>query len=186
MALVFVTSYIFWPVSLSQNGQWLLFTTWIISSVGLLALAVYDLKWTLLPNKILYPTFLIAFLGRAGYILFFSSQKSHDLWLWAGSLVVASGIFWVLFTISKGKWIGYGDVRLGLITGTLLADPYKALLMLFFASVLGSLAVLPGLIKGKRTLSSRLPYGPFLIAATALVVFFGDSLIDWYKSLLGL
>lgn len=186
MAIVFVASYIFWPETISQNGQWLLFGTWLLSSVGLLALAVYDLRWMLLPNKIVYPTLFVAAAGRSAYILVYSDNKWHDIYLWAISLLIASGVFWLLFTISKGKWIGYGDVRLGLITGTLLADPYKALLMLFFASVLGSLTVLPGLVKRQKTLSSRLPYGPFLIMATGIVVLFGDSLINWYKGLLGL
>lgn len=182
-ALTFAGSYVFWPQVVHLNGQWLLLYTWLVASVGLLALAVYDLRWMLLPSRILYPTLLVAAAGRLAYILAYQPHRAHAFVLWLGSLAVASGVFWLLFTVSQGKWIGFGDVRLGLITGTLLADPAKALAMIFIASLIGSLAVVPSLSKGQKTLASRLPYGPFLISSTALLVVFGDQLIDWYKSL---
>lgn len=184
--LVFIGSYIFWPVTLNTTGAWLLFITWLASSVGLMALLVYDLKWMLLPNRIIYPTFFVAFIGRLSYIIFFAEGKAHSLWFLAFSLVISSGVFWLMFQVSRGQWIGFGDVRLGLITGTLLADPAKSATMIFIASLLGSLVALPGLITGKKTMSSKLPYGPFLIVATAIVLIFGAPIIDWYKSLLGL
>jgi prepilin signal peptidase PulO-like enzyme (type II secretory pathway) len=185
-ALIFVGSYIFWPVNLGTTGAWLLFITWLVSSVGLMALLVYDLKWMLLPNRIIYPTFFVALIGRFSYIIFFAEGKAHSFWLLVFSLVISSGVFWLMFQVSRGQWIGFGDVRLGLITGTLLADPAKSAAMIFIASLLGSLVALPGLITGKKTMSSKLPYGPFLIVATAITLLFGSPVIDWYKSLLGL
>lgn len=185
-ALIFVGSYILWPVNLDTTGAWLLFITWLVSSVGLMALLVYDLKWMLLPNRIIYPTFFVALIGRLSYIAFFAEGKAHSFWLLVFSLVISSGVFWLMFQVSRGQWIGFGDVRLGLITGTLLADPAKSAAMIFIASLLGSLVALPGLITGKKTMSSKLPYGPFLIIATAITLLFGSPIIDWYKSLLGL
>ena len=182
--LVFAGSYIFWATTVHLNGQWLLLGTWLVASVGLLALAVYDLRWMILPNKIIYPTLAIAAAGRAVYIIAFQEHPLHAVLLLAGSIIISSGLFFVLFTISKGKWIGYGDVRLGLITGTLLADPQKSLAMIFLASFIGTLLIVPSLAVGKRTLASKLPYGPFLIMATAIIVVFGDSLINWYKDLI--
>jgi prepilin signal peptidase PulO-like enzyme (type II secretory pathway) len=183
-ALVFVLSYVFWPTSFSADGEWLLLATWLAGATGLVALAVYDLKWMLLPNKIIYPTLIVAATGRAVYIAVFSDRVWHALFLWAFSVVIASGVFYVLFMVSKGKWIGYGDVRLGLVTGTLLADPELAVAMIFVASLIGTLVVLPALLKGRRTLASRLPYGPFLIAGTAIILLFGESLLNWYKDLI--
>lgn len=182
--LVFAGSYIYWPTPVHLNGQWLLLATWLAASVGLLALAVYDLRWMLLPNKIIYPTLIVAVVGRTAYIAVFEAKPLHAVLLWGSSVIVASGVFLALYIASKGKWIGYGDVRLGLITGTLLADPAKSLAMIFLASLIGSLVVLPSLAAGKRSLASRLPYGPFLIAATAIIVIFGDSLLNWYKGLI--
>jgi prepilin signal peptidase PulO-like enzyme (type II secretory pathway) len=182
--LIFVASYIFWPQSLSGHGQIILLGTWLVCSVGLLALAVYDFKWMLLPNRILYPTLLVAATGRVIYIAGFEPDKLHNLVGWVLSVAVASGVFFVLFIVSKGRWIGYGDVRLGLLTGTLLAGPQEALLMIFMASILGTLFILPALISGKQKMVSKLPFGPFLILATFLVILFGNSILDWYKNLI--
>ena len=181
MALVFTTSYIFWPTNLTQTGNLMVFITWLVASVGLLALLVYDLRWMLLPSKILYPTLLAAVTGQLVYLVGYAPNKSNFALQWLLSLVVASGFFWLIFMISGGRWIGYGDVRLGLVTGTLLASPAKSFLMLFLASVIGILFVLPSLIRGKRGLTAKLPYGPFLIFATYLCLLFGSSMIDWYK-----
>ena len=184
--LVFATSYLLWPHTVNQNGQWLLLATWLVSSVGLLALALYDLKWQLLPNRIIYPTLGVSALGALAYTIFFSDNLGKSLLLWAMSLAVASGVFYLLFIVSDGKWIGFGDVRLGLVTGTLLAKPQYSLLMIFIASVLGTLVALPDLLRHKKTLASRLPFGPFLITATFIVVLFGPTLLDHYKTWMGL
>jgi len=181
-AAVFVISYLCWPLSLGASGQRLLFVTWLLTVVGLLALAVYDFLWMELPNRILYPTFFVAAAGRLAYISLYSADKPHDLYLWVLSLVVASGIFLLIFIISQGRWIGYGDVRLGLVTGTLLATPAKSFLMIFVASILGTLFVIPGVLAGKKSATSRLPFGPFLIIASMIILLFGDSLINWYQN----
>jgi len=152
-------------------------------SIGLMALLVYDLRWMILPNKILYPTFFIAVAGQLTYLAGFEHHRLHHLLIWLASVAIASGIFLALFLASKGRWIGFGDVRLGLITGTVLHSPLLSLLMIFLASLLGSLAVLPLLISGKKSLSAKLPYGPFLIAATFLCLLFGNGLISDYKKL---
>jgi prepilin signal peptidase PulO-like enzyme (type II secretory pathway) len=185
-AAVFIFSYAFWPLNLDSTGAWVLLITWLITSVGLMALAVYDVKWTLLPNRIIYPTFFIAAAGRLIYLIGYEPHKLHGLLYWALSVAVASGIFWLLYIVSSGNWIGFGDVRLGLITGTVLASPSKSFLMIFMASVLGTLFALPGLIRGKKTFVSKLPYGPFLIIATWLVLLFGDKILNWYERIIGI
>lgn len=183
-AVVFVASYYLWPSELAGKGDWLLFLTWLASSVGLLALAVYDFKWMLLPSSILYPTAAIALTGRLAYLAFYEPDKLQTAVALVLSIAVASGIFFILHIISAGRWIGFGDVRLGLITGTLLADPAKSLLMIFLASVLGTLYVLPGLLSRKKKVTSTLPYGPFLILGAVISLLFGQPLMDWYRDLL--
>jgi prepilin signal peptidase PulO-like enzyme (type II secretory pathway) len=180
-AFIFVCSYLFWPDGLHFAGNWVLFITWLATSVGLVALLVYDLRWMLLPNRIIYPTAAIAALGRAIYIIGYSSHAWHDLLAWAASIAVASGIFWLIFVVSNGKWIGFGDVRLGLITGTVLASPAKSFLMIFIGSVLGTLFIIPALLTGNKTVNSKLPYGPFLIMGCAVTLLFGGDILDWYK-----
>lgn len=183
MGATFTLSYLFWPASLSGAGQQLLFVSWLIASVGLMALLVYDLRWMLLPNRIIYPTLFVGLAGRLAYTLFYAANKAFSLELLALSIGIASGIFYLLFYASKGRWIGFGDVRLGLITGTILGRPSLSLLMIFVSSVLGTLFAVPALLRGNKTLMSKLPYGPFLIVATGFTLLWGGQIIDWYKGL---
>lgn len=179
----FGLSYVCWPVSLNLDGQKVLFAAWLAASAGLLTLVVYDRRWMILPNKIIYPSFFVAAAGQLTYIIGFAPSKTSAAVSWFLSVAVASGIFFILHYVSKGQWIGFGDVRLGLVTGTLLASPSKSLLMIFLASVLGLMWALPALSARRQTLNSRLPYGPFLVLATGIVMLFGTDFINWYNHL---
>lgn len=181
MAGVFTLSYVFWPTSLASGGQKLLFTGWLAISVGLMALAVYDLRWRILPNRILYPTLAIALGVRLIYIFVFAQDQSDSLGGLTLGILVSAGVFWLIFQISSGKWIGYGDVRLGLVIGTVLASAQRGFLMIFLASALGSLASIPAILNGRQKLTSRISYGPFLILATFVSLLFGESIISWYE-----
>jgi prepilin signal peptidase PulO-like enzyme (type II secretory pathway) len=185
LGLVFGLSYLFWPQTVHIGGQWVLLAGWLVSSVGLAALAVYDMRWGFLPSRIIYATLPAAVISRLTYIIFFDSRPWHSLLLWLAAVAVASGVFFVLYTVND-RLIGFGDVRLGLITGTLLGTPQLSLAMIFLASLIGSLVALPDLIRGRKTMASRLPYGPFLIGATAVLVVFGGRLLDWYGGLIGI
>ena len=182
MAGLFVLSYAFWPVELVGATEIIPFAAWLLSLVGLVALAVYDLRWMLLPNRIVLPVGVIAAVGALSRIIT-STNSVNTAVLVAGSVAVAGGIFYVLFQLSDGRWIGGGDVKLGFVLGLLLATPALAFLMLFVASLLGLLAAMPGVVAKRRHMNSKLPFGPFLIAATVLVQLFGQELIDWYAGL---
>jgi leader peptidase (prepilin peptidase) / N-methyltransferase len=66
----------------------------------------------------------------------------------------------------------------GLSIGLLVAG----LIVLFLASFMGVLAALPVLMRKSLKAGSRLPFGPFLLAATVVVYLSGQDMIDWYLS----
>ncbi len=184
--IIFALSYIFWPVGLNTAHNQAIFITFLLCAVGLIAMAIYDIKWMLLPDRILFPTAYIAWAGTLLALILAHGSRWHELKLLLAGVAVASGVFLALYLLSSGEWIGFGDVKLGLVTGVLLATPAKALMMIFAASVLGCLVIIPALIAGKSKLTSKIPFGPYLIAATWLVVLFGDKLIHWYTGYLQL
>lgn len=180
-AILFVSLYIFWPDNLNSTASKVDLIAWIIASVGLMALFIYDLRYMILPNKIIFPL-----MGLAVVNLLLQSliTSDHKLLLSATFGVIAGGgLFYVLFQVSRGTWIGGGDVKLGFLLGLLLADPVMALLMLFVASVLGSIFSL--ILVGKKgvNIKTKIPFGPFLIAAAIIAKLLGQNLIDWYNSL---
>lgn len=175
---LFVLSYIYWPHGFDAAGT-VAFVTWLVSLVGFMALIVYDLRWMILPNKIVLPLTVLATAS-----IFVQSIVSQDFGLIVKAglgLAVAGGLFYVLFQISNGKWIGGGDVKLGFVLGLLLAHPGLSFLMLFVASTLGTLYALPLLLTGRMSRKSRLPFGPFLIVSTIIVQLFGALIFEWYK-----
>jgi prepilin signal peptidase PulO-like enzyme (type II secretory pathway) len=183
-ATLFVLSYVFWPYGFEAAGM-LQFAVWLIVLTGFVALIVYDLRWMLLPNRIVYP--LIGLVLFQILVLSIVSGSGVAVIVEATwGLVFSGGIFYVLFQISQGRWIGGGDVKLGFLLGLLVGGPAKSLLMLFLASFLGTLVATPLLLSGKATRKTRIPFGPFLIIAAIIVQLFGPRLISWYYRSLGL
>jgi prepilin signal peptidase PulO-like enzyme (type II secretory pathway) len=78
------------------------------------------------------------------------------------------------------KWIGFGDVTLGLLLGLLLADPSLALLMIFLASLFGTLVAVPLILLKGKTIGHRLPFGPYLMLGAVTAKLWGSTLIAWY------
>lgn len=179
-ALLFVSSYAFWPFVL-EGWQVLIFGLWLVILVGLVALLVYDMRWMLLPNKLVFPLMVLAAtmaLVRVGS----STEPAKTVLDVVLAVLVGGGIFYAIFQISQGKWIGGGDVKLGFLLGLIVGTPAKSLAVIFLAAILGSLVSLPLLASKKLKRTSLIPFGPFLIAAGILVFLFGSQMIDWYTT----
>lgn len=97
------------------------------------------------------------------------------------------GLFGLMLILALlGRWIfkkeafGGGDVKLYLFIGFCLTF-WQGLLSLFLASLFGLIFALT-----RRNWRNRLlPLVPFIFLATTVSFFFGQALIDWYLSLLG-
>ncbi len=97
------------------------------------------------------------------------------------AVAVGGGIFYVLFQVSSGKWIGGGDVKLGWLLGLTVATPARSMLFIFIAALLGSLASLPLLATKRLQRNSTIPFGPFLIIGAIIVQLFGHTILLWYQ-----
>lgn len=179
MPFLFIFSYLYWPLAFDNRGK-VLFVFWLVFLVGFVAMIIYDTRWLLLPNKIIYPLLGLAVIQVLVLVTAYDSG-SQVLKSSLFGLLIGGGIFYVLFQVSKGKWIGGGDVKLGAILGLIVGGPSMSLLLLFLASCFGTLVAMPLLITGKATRTSRLPFGPYLITATIVVYLFGAGLIAWYR-----
>lgn len=178
-ALLFVASYLWWPVDFSP-AQTAIFVLWLALLTGLLALLVYDLRWSLLPNRIIYPLSLIA--GAGAVIGIVTAQKPLMALLNVLlAVIVGGGVFYALFQVSNGRWIGGGDVKLGWLLGLVAATPARSILFIFLASLLGSAVSLPLLATHRLKRTSTIPFGPFLIIGLIIVQLFGHSILFWYQ-----
>ncbi len=91
-------------------------------------------------------------------------------------------LFWLIWFVSKGKWMGYGDVKFVALMGLMLGWPH-ILIALFSAFILGAVFGTFLIVIGRKQLSSKLPFGTFLTLATILSLFFGSQLWQWYWNL---
>jgi leader peptidase (prepilin peptidase)/N-methyltransferase len=175
--VLFVISYLFWPQELS-GGQWGLFGLWLVLLIGFVALIVYDIRWMLLPNRIVFPLYIPATGSVIARMLIDNSL--HPLLGAVWGILISGGIFYALFQLSGGRWIGGGDVKLGFLLGMVLGGGQKAFLLLFLASLLGTLFILPLLVTKRISRSSRISFGPFLITGAIIVELWGPKILHWY------
>ena len=148
----------------------------------LVIIFVYDLRYYIIPDKVLLPAIGITFLYR----LFVSWQlKIENLNLLLNFIfaaVIASGFFLFVFLISKGRWMGFGDVKLAILMGFFLGLP-NVLVALFLAFFFGAIIGTIMMIFKKKSLKSEMPFGPFLITGTFTAMLYGNYIIQWYLNL---
>lgn len=178
-AAFFVASYALWPFDLTSSLMIAQFIIWLISGVGLAIMFAYDARWFLLPDKV---NFAVIGLGAVSASLMIIASPNHvgALLSVVGSVLVLSGIYYALYLISRGRWIGFGDIKLGLGLGLLVGDWQLALIALFFANLIGCLVVIPLMVTGKLKRNSHVPFGPLLIAGAVVAKLVGVGIAEFY------
>jgi leader peptidase (prepilin peptidase) / N-methyltransferase len=154
----------------------------ILVSCFLIIIFIYDLKTYLIPDGAVF--------GGIAAILAYGILNSlfivHNFSLFFNSLISAAGaclFFLAIFLISGGKWMGFGDVKLGFLLGLFLGWP-KIIPGLFLAFFIGAIMGVGAIIIGKKKMSSEVPFGPFLVGGAFIALFLGQNIINWYVSLI--
>lgn len=161
---------------------------WIIFSF-LVLIFVYDLKHYIIPDRFLLPAISLVVFFRAAE-LFSNELLKRDLgisavglaWPWVAGLA-ASGFFFLIWLISRGKWMGFADCKLGFLLGLFLGWP-NIIVALFFSFLIGSVIGLILISVKKKKLRSEVPFAPFLIIGCFIALFFGQGIINWYTGLI--
>ena len=177
LTLFFVCSYAFWPYPINNNLEFVRLLLWLTAGIGLTVLFIYDKKWFLLPSSVNYTVIGLGLLTSI-LVLIQSQNKVGTLFSIIGAILILSGLYWFLGVISNGRWIGQGDVWLGLGLALLLADWKLAFMALFLANFIGCLVVIPSMITKKLNLKSRVPFGPLMIAGFVVAGLAGNYLIN--------
>jgi len=175
-ALLFLTA--FWlrggDAGVLGGGLLLMARDWIFIA-ALTTIFVIDLRDMVVFDSVTLPMIVIAF-------LFNLAAGADPLNLFLASLAGA-GFFLFQYVISRGRWIGGGDIRIGGMMGMMLGFP-GVVLALFAAYITGALAALGLLAAGKARWSGQMAFGTFLSVGTLLALFFGQRIMVWYASML--
>lgn len=179
LGLFFVVSYVFWPHPLLSAVDIARFVIWLVAGVGLSILFAYDAKWFLLPNVVMFPLIGLGLVNAALVIIRGDMQPQVILNV-LYSCAMLGGLYYFIYVFSRHRWVGFGDVKLGLALGLLLSNWLYATLALFMANFIGTILVLPMLMAGKLDRRTHIPFGPLLISGWFIAGLFGASILGWY------
>jgi len=147
----------------------------ILNSSFLILIFVYDLKHFIIPDKIIYPAIVVVFI--------YNILQGPALLMRSGlAAILAAGFFLSIVLVSRGRWMGLGDVKLAFLMGLFLGFP-NILIALFFAFLIGAIIGVGLILAKRKTLRSEVPFGPFLVTGTFVALFWGDRIAQWYLDL---
>jgi len=157
---------------------------WIVSFL-LIALSIYDIRHMIIPDG------MLIVLGAA--VVAWHIGGLWGVWntllmaLIAGPLVALP--FFALWFVSKGRWMGLGDIKLAVVLGWMLGllGGFSALIFGVWAGALVSLLTIgiTRLVSRRAglTMKSEIPFGPFLVFGALLVLLTGITLEIFVGSL---
>ncbi|MCK9272530.1 prepilin peptidase [Candidatus Gracilibacteria bacterium] len=167
----------------------LLFVSFVI-----ITFTFYDILYFEIPDEIVIPSLYIIFV----LLLISSLTKDFNIFNYfspftdnilniplingviGASLIFSFFLFQIL--VSKGAWMGGGDLRIAVFMG-LVGGTKIALLGLLIAYFLGSIFGIIILIK-TRNRENKIPFGPYLGMGLFISLMFHTQIINWYFSIL--
>lgn len=172
--------WLYWLLSrLSFFGRWegfhsfVLLGYWFFIFSISLVISIIDLKINIIPDVILLPTIIISFLR-----LFITGQWEFLL------TAFLSGLFFLsLFFLTRGRGLGFGDVKLGFLMGLVLGWRQRVLVAIFLAFLTGAMVGVMLILTGKKTRKSAIAFGPFLSGGMLIAKIWGDVIWEWYTNL---
>lgn len=145
------------------NGVPSLWTlTDLVMLFGLVSLFFFDLRWHILPD--------VFTLGLSGIALARIIGLRPDLA--AGALATAillAAVFGLLYLVSRGRWLGFGDVKMALLVGLLFGFP-GAIGVTLIAIWAGALLGVYLMATRRANMQTALPFGSFWAAAAIVTV----------------
>lgn len=173
-------------VEAAVGGLWLAGALWLPADLSLLTfwvavafstvLFVIDAQHYTVPDQISIPAAVVIFL--------LNWARGVSPWSLIIAVLIGGGWFGAQFLVSRGKWVGGGDIRLGMLMGALLGYPL-IILGLMMAYIGGSLIAVVLMVLGRKHLGSRLPFATMLLPASLAVFLWGEGIWGWYLKLLG-
>lgn len=139
----------------------------------LIIISVSDLYYMRIPDSILLwflPMFIIIRI-----------IQPLDPWYDPLAAAVTAYVLILLIILASNGGMGTGDMKLFALLGIMLGLK-KILLTFFIATLIGSVAGILLLVTGKVKRKEPVPFAPFIAAGALTSYFYGNTLIDLYRS----
>lgn len=181
---------------------------YLLIASSLIVIFVYDLKHYIIPDEVILVAvaaslayFALAdrtlqFIFMSGLASVYQFDSGGDFWfgfsnmidfflsnsIFLNRLFAASASFSFFFLIvffTNGKGMGGGDVKFGFLMGLIVGWPMITFAILI-SFILGSIIGVALVLLSKKNMKSMIPFGPFLVIGTILMLFWGDGIMRWY------
>lgn len=179
-----------------------LVAAWVLIFLAWIVVAAVDLRHGIIPNELNAFLFVLGAaitilltVHHAGIFPFRNSFLRNYTLLFTFSdsvllnhvlgMIFGEAFFGLLVTLSRGRGMGLGDVKLMLASGLILGWPDIALSTIL-SFVIGGIFGGFLLLMKRGTLKDRVPFAPFLVLGFFLTVFFGFAIVQGYFGLFGL
>lgn len=151
-------------ISLASSFLWLCYYTLFFITLGVITL--YDIKHKVIPVKFFYGFFALSL------VILFSRFLDDSSWYTLISPIIVSSPFLILWAISRGKWLGFGDVLMFMAVGSFF-DAFQGLAVFFLSVWIGAIVgiILKVLENKKYTLKTAIPFVPFITISIIIVLF---------------
>ena len=157
----------------------------LILSSTLLVILVVDWEHYVIPDEMTVTMLAVGAVLSilegmgGGPLLHLGFEGQGGMWKERLIAVAASGLmFWGLHKLTKGKGMGWGDVKLVPVMGLILGR--FVVVGLFAAFLLGSVVGIGLLLAGRKKFGQPVPFGPFLVGGMIIALVFGRQALDWY------
>jgi len=195
------------PYSIDTQSAFVLFYYIVVFSF-FIAMFLTDVKFYLILDSLLIPAVTFVFLSSiifrvldlgnlyrnlsndsiGVYLLktdFFNSRVMYSLkdfgLVLLGASIIALFFLFLIF-ITKGRGMGFGDVKLGFLIGLVNGFPF-GIIAIFLGFTLGAVYSVSLIFMKKKTMKDTIPFGPFLIMGSLLTFLFGPGLWEWYTQI---
>lgn len=147
-------------------SQTLLLLGYYLVFISLLVIFVADFKYQIIPDSMV----VLGMIGAA----FVVGLKTDNLL----TGVVSALFFLFLYLVTRGRGMGFGDVKFALLMGYLAGFP-KIIVAFYVAFLTGAVMGVILILGGKKKLKSKISFGPFLVLGLVVSLIWGDKLSLW-------
>jgi len=179
-----ITGVLFVLLYLKLGLVWVL-PVYIALIAILIVITLIDYRHMIIPNGLVIAGLVVGAAQLAASIFtqgIFENWLTYLIGFFAGGLplfIIAAFCVYVL----KKDAIGGGDIKLMAMAGLILG--WKLIIPAYFIGIVGGAIISVVLLgTGKKKRGDEIPFGPFLCFGTAVSMFFGEEIINWYLGLL--
>ena len=159
-------------------NEWIMFVSWVllfVISSAMIVIFFADVKYRIIPDEMLVVIFFVGLITNIYQGILINNFIAAS---------VICFMFYVIYSLTKRKGMGFGDVKLAFIIGWLWGIKL-GLAAVYFSFIIGGIFAVGLLILKKANRKSKIAFGPFLIIGMILSFVLQKQILEFIINLYG-